>query len=417
MYAELFTNGRSVERYLTAPLLDERLRYLTHCAAYGAARPTLRNIACYQLATMQLLDVQSGEPIRREQIEAAADRWVSRHPAHHSQTGSRASRALYLAHATHWLRFLNRLQVPPPPAPPGADRVAEFAAYMREERGLSPVTIYVRCKRVEEFLRWLDRAGGTLRELSIGQLDDAIRQKGQHDGCTRVSVRTYAYVLRAFLRYAEAQRWCRPGLAAGLLLPRVYRDEALPAGPAWPEVERVCAAAEGDGAGDIRDRAALLLFAVYGFRVSEVRRLQVDDLDWQAEVIRIRRSKPQPRVQIYPLSQTVGEAILRYLTTVRPRCGYREVFLSLKAPVHPLGGSALWQLVHRRLQPFGLPIRHQGPHALRHAAATRLLAGGFSLKAIGDYLGHRSAAATRVYAKVDLGGLRQVADFSLQGLR
>jgi site-specific recombinase XerD len=288
---------------------------------------------------------------------------------------------------------------------------------MRDERGLSPLTIYTRFQRAAEFLGRLERIGGTLQELTLTQVDAAIAEKGTQDGCTRVSIRTFAYVLRAFLRYAEGRRWCRPGLAAGLLPPRVYRQEGVPAGPTWPEVEQFCAAAGGDTATDIRARAALLLFAVYGFRASEVRRLCLDDLDRQAEVIRVRRSKPHPRVQCYPLSPRVGEALLRYLTTVRPRCAHREVFLSLKAPVHPLGSSALWQLVHRRLQPFGFTLRHQGPHALRHAAATRLLAGGFSLKTIGDYLGHRSAAATRVYAKVDLARLRQVAEFPLEGLR
>jgi site-specific recombinase XerD len=52
----------------------------------------------------------------------------------------------------------------------------------------------------------------------------------------------------------------------------------------------------------------------------------------------------------------------------------------------------------------------------RHACATHLLASGFTLKQIGDHLGHRSAYATRVYAKVDLAGLRQVAEFDLRGL-
>jgi integrase/recombinase XerD len=57
-----------------------------------------------------------------------------------------------------------------------------------------------------------------------------------------------------------------------------------------------------------------------------------------------------------------------------------------------------------------------GPHCLRHACARHLVASGFSLKQIGDHLGHRSAYATRIYAKTDLGGLRQVAEFDLRGL-
>jgi integrase len=48
--------------------------------------------------------------------------------------------------------------------------------------------------------------------------------------------------------------------------------------------------------------------------------------------------------------------------------------------------------------------------------ATHLLAQGFSLKEIGDHLGHRLSKTTAVYAKVNLTGLREVANLSLRGL-
>jgi integrase/recombinase XerD len=56
---------------------------------------------------------------------------------------------------------------------------------------------------------------------------------------------------------------------------------------------------------------------------------------------------------------------------------------------------------------------HHGPHTLRHACASRLLAEGFSMKEIGDHLGHRRASSTSVYAKVDISGLREVDAFDL----
>jgi integrase/recombinase XerD len=61
-------------------------------------------------------------------------------------------------------------------------------------------------------------------------------------------------------------------------------------------------------------------------------------------------------------------------------------------------------------------MERRGPHALRHASATHLLAEGFSLKQIGDHLGHRLSKTTAVYAKVNLTELREVANFSLEGL-
>ena len=61
-------------------------------------------------------------------------------------------------------------------------------------------------------------------------------------------------------------------------------------------------------------------------------------------------------------------------------------------------------------------LAHYGPHALRHANATHLLEQGLSLKEIADHLGHRHPDTTRIYAKVDLAQLRQVADLDLGGL-
>ena len=172
---------------------------------------------------------------------------------------------------------------------------------------------------------------------------------------------------------------------------------------------------EGERPKDIRDRAIILLFAVYGMRVGEVRGLRLEDMDWEQERLTLTRPKSRRR-QVYPLSYTVGEALVRYVRDVRPRTAYREVFLRLKAPCGPLSSGVLYDVVSERLRALTPPLRHYGPHALRHACATHLLAQGFSMKAIGDHLGHRKTETTRVYAKVDLGHLRQVADFALGDL-
>ena len=73
-------------------------------------------------------------------------------------------------------------------------------------------------------------------------------------------------------------------------------------------------------------------------------------------------------------------------------------------------------IVCTRLDRLGVSGKRRGPHALRHAAAQYLLDQGLSMKAVGDYLGHRSVAATSVYAKVQLGTLREVAEIDLEGL-
>jgi site-specific recombinase XerD len=93
------------------------------------------------------------------------------------------------------------------------------------------------------------------------------------------------------------------------------------------------------------------------------------------------------------------------------------VFLTVLAPYRPISCSGLWSIASHAVLAGGAQTRHHGPHALRHACATRLLSEGLSMKEIGDHLGHRSADATAIYAKVDLPGLREVARFDLGGLR
>jgi site-specific recombinase XerD len=257
--------------------------------------------------------------------------------------------------------------------------LSQYIDHLEHERGFSPVTIQLSRQRITEFLGRVCYPDRSLRDLTVIDIDQAIAQKTRQDGCSRVSVQSYVYTLRSFFRYAESLGQCASGLAESLVSPRIFQRESLPAGPSWKDVQRLLSESEGDSRAEIRARAALLLFAVYGLRVGEVRRLRLQDLDWERELLIINRSKQQLRTQTYPLQQIVGDAVLRYLREARPNCQHREVFVSLKAPIKPLSKTAFWQIVNRRLRPLNLSLKHQGPHALRHACASHLLAEGLSL--------------------------------------
>src|ERR1017187_4418439 len=124
--------------------------------------------------------------------------------------------------------------------------------------------------------------------------------------------------------------WCGASIATGIDGPRMFQHEGLPVGPPWPDVQRLIASTSGDTARDIRDRIILMLLATYGLRSGEVAGLCLEDVNWGSEILAVSRPK-QRRAQEYPLVSEVGEAILRYLQQVRPRCARREIFLTLKA--------------------------------------------------------------------------------------
>ena len=255
------------------------------------------------------------------------------------------------------LTFLGRLHQPAVPSPPYAHLIDEFSNYMREERGFSPVTIHKRRQHVTQFLCRFEEEHRPFSEISILDIDVAVARKGEQDAYSRSSMKTYANALRAFFHYAEQRGWCAKGLAAAIISPCMFADELLPTGPSRVDVQRLLASTEGDRPRDIRDRALIMLFAVYGLWVSEVRTLRVADLDWENELLHVTRPKPRRR-QTYPLSHTVGEALKRYLKEVRPHFPYREVFLTLQEPVQPSSSNSLYcaiaglaDFIHRHHRP------------------------------------------------------------------
>jgi site-specific recombinase XerD len=375
---------------------------------------TLGVLAAYLLTIAAYLRLANRPPddlVTAAEIEAQAERWAKRPLKFPGSRQERGGRRHFRNYATQWLQFLGRWQAPTALPRKCADRIAAFTDYMRQERGLSPITVRSRCRFVHEILDRLC-ASCRLEEITPAQVDAVFVPMLEQGSYARVTVRGYASHLRAFFRYAEAQGWCRHGLAEAIQGPRLFTLGTLPLGPSWQDVRRLLASAEGDGAKAIRDRAILLLLTVYGCRASEAARLRLEDLDWEQELIHFTRAKSS-RTQTYPLSRKVGDAILCYLREVRPRSLCREVFLALNAPFRSLVPESLWNIVGPRLRALGISLRHHGPHALRHACATHLLEQGFTLKQIGDHLGHREPDSTRVYAKVDLAGLRQVADFGI----
>jgi integrase/recombinase XerD len=142
--------------------------------------------------------------------------------------------------------------------------------------------------------------------------------------------------------------------------------------------------------------------SIYALRRSEVVNLTLDDFDWVDETFTVRRVK-RGRVQQFPIQFEVGEIIFRYLQLGRPRCSRRRLFVTLRPPFRPVIASTLWIIIGGRLN--------------RHACATRLLSKGSSLRDIADFLGHRDMKSVSIYAKFDMRSLRQVATFSLAGVK
>ena len=141
MFGTLFQYRAIIARHRSGPFAEARERFLNHCASQGLARATLVRRARELLVIVERIDITLGEAIGLSTIEAAADRWAREQRRRQRAQGQRWSREFFVHMAKAWLHFLGRLELPKPKIVPIADRLADFAAYQREERGLSPATI------------------------------------------------------------------------------------------------------------------------------------------------------------------------------------------------------------------------------------------------------------------------------------
>jgi len=151
----------------------------------------------------------------------------------------------------------------------------------------------------------------------------------------------------------------------------------------------------------------LLLLTLYGLRSGEIAALTLEDIDWKANKLAIRRRKAGPPF-LLPLHPAVARALYEYVSQVRPRdVPYRELFIThVKPHPHP-NGASVTETIRDRMMRLGLRI---WPHALRHSLATHLINNDCPPEWIQVLLGHERFASTLVYAKADLAHLAEVAD-------
>ena len=292
--------------------------------------------------------------------------------------------------------------------PPFAAELPGFFEYLEGERGLRPGSIAGYRHHLSRLEGYLARIGvRRLSELSPAILSAFIAERAGA-GLAKVSLCECCAVLRGFVRYAHRERVIARDLSGAIEGPQVYRLADIPRSITWEEVGLVLAAVDRRTPCGRRDWAILMLLVTYGLRSREIAALTLDDIDWRRERLAVPERKAGHSTA-FPLSTTVGEALVDYLRHGRPETDERRVFFRALAPVVPMSADAVSGRARHYLLKAGIDVPRPGSHTLRHTCVQRLVDADFALKTIGDFVGHRSAKSTEIYAKVAVEQLRQVA--------
>jgi site-specific recombinase XerD len=257
--------------------------------------------------------------------------------------------------------------------------------------GLSDSTRRSYGNDLRHFSRWLEQEDVALERVDVSTLAGYTAELGRaRNGLAPATIARRLAAIRAFLRFTLGPE----RVPEGALSPR--RPRRLPDAPKQAEVEGIVEALDGDEPLALRNRALLELVYSCGLRSAEAVGLDLADVDFEQESVRVLGKGGKERV--VPLGEEAAHRLSRYLRDGRPALatGANDA-LFLSARGRRLDTSTL-----RRLLPH--------PHRLRHAFATHLLEGGADLRTIQELLGHSSLSTTQIYSHVDARRLRKVYD-------
>jgi site-specific recombinase XerD len=303
----------------------------------------------------------------------------------------------------------------PPPTPKDVARAElrrDYEAYLRRQRGLSESTFFHCWRFADRFLEFC--FGAEVGDLSAITPNDIVRflQHLTTRRPSRLRDRTPPTHLRNFFRYLFKAGRTPVNLAASVPTVRRCYDARLPRYLTSGQVEVLLAAVRSGSPEKTQRRnyAVALLLARLALRAPEVIVVELDDINWRAGEI-IVRGKGQLHDRL-PLQPEVGAALADYLRFERPPSASRVLFVTSRAPHLPFKDSQVLNAILKdAFARTGLkpPVPYGGSHVLRHSLASHMARQGASLDEIGDLLRHRSRASTLIYAKLDIEGLRSIA--------
>jgi site-specific recombinase XerD len=245
---------------------------------------------------------------------------------------------------------------------------------------------------VREFGEWLTKRGLRVEDVDVRTLSDYTTELGRarNRKLAPTTIGRKLAAVRSFLRFTLGSARVPDASFA----PR--RPRRLPDAPRQREVEGALDALAGDDRLTLRNRALVELVYSAGLRSQEAVGLDLGDVDFEQEQVRVRGKGGKER--IVPLGEEAAHWVARYLQKARPelaRGAENALFISARG---------------RRLDTSTVRRVFAHPHRLRHAFATHLLEGGADLRTIQELLGHSSLSTTQVYSHVDGKRLRKVYD-------
>ncbi len=282
--------------------------------------------------------------------------------------------------------------------------ISRFLAFARAQKGLSEKTCLVYQKNLQTCIAFLSDAG-----LSSWQsLDDAwIRQlaaKAKRQGLKPSSIALRLSALRSFLDFLVYQGELAVNPAKSVSAPK--KEKMLPKNLDIEQIEQLVSLDDEEPLA-IRDRAIMELMYGAGLRLSELVKLDKQDLYLQQEKLRVLGKGNKERILPFSGQAKIWVSAWLSVRVLFLRSPENALFLS------QLGRRISVRTVQSRMEKWGLKqslASHVNPHKLRHSFATHVLESSGDIRAVQELLGHANLSTTQIYTHLDFQHLANVYD-------
>ena len=277
-----------------------------------------------------------------------------------------------------------------------------FLKYLESERNLSAHTIRAYLGDLDSFLEHLEKLDVTdFSKLELSHIRSWLANQ-QVKGGARTTLSRRAVSIRLFTKWATKKEYLAKDVGATLATPKGARTlpDVLNVADAGLAMDALATrVAEEDGPLSKRDCAMVEVLYASGARVSELCGLDLQDIDYERNTIRVIGKGNKERT--IPLGNPAMRALDAWLKEGRPSLAGdksdRAVFLGARGK--RIDQRTVRTVVYQALEALEGAVK-LGPHALRHSAATHLLEGGADLRTVQEILGHASLATTQIYTHV-----------------
>jgi len=282
----------------------------------------------------------------------------------------------------------------------------DFSVYLEQERNLSSQTVKAYTSDIKDFLNFLENKGKKIEHINYSLIREyigSLMEKGKKYTTLARKISS----LRSFLRFLSSREILVDFPTSALRSPRLKRK--IPSFLDEEEMATLLDQIEGEGFCFSRDKAAFELLYATGMRIAELVSLNVDSIDFNEEIVRVKGKRGKER--LVPMGKYAQLALKEYLEYRKGKIAPGERALFLNKFGERISDRYMRERLNKYLKKVGIN-KHITPHTLRHSFATHLLNRGADLRSVQELLGHERLSTTQIYTHITPSHLKKVYDRS-----